>query len=182
MAKYNVFETTNMGAVHYAERIFDAVATEDIENGTFGYLDGLAEGESVIYKFVKGIKSGAFVVVANNPAWDFDTSNKTNQRRDKFVIKAGTPFRAYVVKVNDEFATAVEGVTAATQEKMKAGAYVTIDATTGKLVADEATNSGAVMEGVVMRERIVGGTVATATNNYGYTTKMYEVRVTTLAD
>ena len=41
MANYTVFESVNMKSTHYAERIFDAVATEDIENGTFGYLDGL---------------------------------------------------------------------------------------------------------------------------------------------
>ena len=41
---YCVFESTNMGTTKYAERIFDAVFTEDVENGTFGYLDGLEDG------------------------------------------------------------------------------------------------------------------------------------------
>ena len=38
MAKMTVFESTNMKSSRFAERIFDAVAEEDIENGTFGYL------------------------------------------------------------------------------------------------------------------------------------------------
>ena len=65
MAIYTVFESTNMGSTHYAERIFDAVATTDVENGTFGYLDGLADGESNIYKFVAGTKEGEPVVVVD---------------------------------------------------------------------------------------------------------------------
>ena len=79
MAKYTVFESTNMGSTKYAERIFDAVAEKDIENGTFGYLDGLADGESVIYKFVEGFKAGEPVVVVDNPAWKEDESKITKQ-------------------------------------------------------------------------------------------------------
>ena len=52
---YTVFESTNMASTKYAERIFDAVSTEDIENGTFGYLDGLADGEDVTYNFVPAL-------------------------------------------------------------------------------------------------------------------------------
>lgn len=182
MAKYNVFESTNMGSTHYAERIFDAVASVDIENGTFGYLDGIADGYDVVYNFVAGTKAGEEVVVADNPAWTEDNCRITNQRRDKYVIPAGTPFRVRVVKKNDEFATAIEGVTAATQEKMQKGAFVTIDATTGKLVAsDTQVGETALMEGQVMRERMSGGTVATPAHNYGYATKLFEVKIVALA-
>lgn len=181
MAIYNVFESTNMASTHYAERIFDAVCDVDVENGTFGYLEGLADGESHIYNFKAGTKKGAFVVVADQPAWTEDTSRKTNQRKDKFVIEAGVPFRVRVVKVRDEFATAVEGFTPDTRDVADAEKYVTIDATTGKLVVADAPVDGAVMNGKIMRTRVIGSIVTTAVRDYGYSRKMYEVKVETLA-
>ena len=180
MAIYTVFESVNMGSTHYAERIFDAVADVDIENGTFGYLDGLAEGETNVYNFKAGTKAGAKVVVADNPAWTEDASRTVHQRKDKYIIEAGTKFRVRVVKVNDEFGITIEGVTAATQSKMDVGAYLTIDAT-GKLVAKTATTADAVMEAVVERKRVVGGSLATAAHNYGYSKVMYEARINALA-
>ena len=105
----------------------------------------------------------------------------TNQRKDKFVIEAGTPFRVRVVKVHDEFATAAEGFTAATRESAAADKYVTIDATTGKLVVADAPVDGAVMNGKIMRTRVIGGLVTTSVRDYGYSRKMFEVKVETLA-
>lgn len=182
MPKYNVFETTNVGAVHFAERIFDAVAATDIENGTFGYLNGLATGETHIYNFVAGTSEGAQIVVANNPAWNYDTSRITNQRRDKYIIPAGTPFRVFVLKKNDEFATAIEGVTSASRTNMDVNAYVTIDSSTGKLVASSTAPTGTpAFVGTVMRKRVSGGTIATSAHNYGCATTLYEVKVTTIS-
>lgn len=180
MAIYTVFESVNMGSTHYAERIFDAVADVDIENGTFGYLDGLADGETNVYNFKAGTKAGAKVVVADNPAWTEDAYRTVHQRKDKYIIEAGTKFRVRVVKVNDEFGITIEGITSASKDKMDVGAYLTIDAT-GKLVAAEATTEGAVMEAVVERKRVVGGTLATAAHNYGYSKVMYEARINALA-
>lgn len=180
MAIYNVFESTNMASTHYAERIFDAVCDVDVENGTFGYLDGLAEGQSHIYNFKAGTKEGAVVVVADQPAWSEDTSRMTNQRKDKFVIEAGVPFRVRVVKVNDEFATAVEGFAVASRETVADGKYVSID-TTGKLVVADTPVEGAAMNGKIMRSRVMGSVITTAVRDYGYARKMYEVKVETLA-
>lgn len=181
MPKYTVFESTNMGSTHYAERIFDAVAEVDIENGTFGYLGDQEKEGSHIYKFVKGAQAGKPVVVVDQPAWTEDESKITNQRKDQFIIKAGTPFRVRVVKVNDEFGITIEGVTTASQDKMKIGAFLTIDDTTGKLVAANATTADAVMEAKVERKRTVGGTLVTSAHNYGYANVMYNARITTLA-
>lgn len=181
MPKYGVFESVNMGSTHYAERIFDAVATVDVENGTFGYLNGLAEGESHVYNFVAGTKEGEKVVVADNPAWSEDTCRITNQRRDNYVIKAGTRFRVRVIKVNDEFGVTVECMTPATREAVKDGSYLTIDANTGKLVVSDASTENAVMEAVVERHRMMGGTLVTAAHKYGYSNVMYEARVKVLA-
>ena len=50
---FAVFESTNMQSSHFAKRIFDVVANQDIENGTIGYLNGLADGYDVIYNFKK---------------------------------------------------------------------------------------------------------------------------------
>lgn len=180
MAIYTVFESVNMGSTHYAERIFDAVADVDVENGTFGYMDGLVENEANVYNFKAGTKAGEKVVVADNPAWSEDTTRTVNQRKDKYIIPAGTKFRVRVVKVNDEFGITAEGITAATREKLEVGAYLTIDAT-GKLVAADATTDGAVMEAVVERKRMVGGSLVTAAHTYGYSKAMYEARIKVLA-
>ena len=172
MAIYTVFESTNMGSTHYAERIFDAVATTDVENGTFGYLDGLADGEST--------KEGEPVVVVDQPAWTEDTCRITNQRKDKFINEAGTPFRVRVVKKNDEFAITAEGITSDSREQLKEKAFLTINAT-GKLKASATTTAKAIMEATVERKRITGGTIATAAHNYGYSRTIYEAKVKTLA-
>lgn len=181
MAKMTVFESTNMKSSRFAERIFDAVAEEDIENGTFGYLGEQEEEGSHVYKFKKGFKAGETVVVADQPAWKEDYRRTADMRRDKFVIPAGTRFRVRVVAKNDEFAITIEGVTPATRDKMKLGAHLTIDETTGKLVASETAAGGSpVMEAVVERKRIVGGTLTTAAHNYGYANEMFTARVKVL--
>lgn len=181
MANYIVFESVNMKSTHYAERIFDAVATVDIENGTFGYLDGLDDNEDVIYKFKKGSATGKQVVVVDQPAWNPDECKITNQRKDNFIIKAGTPFRVRVVAFNDEFAISVDGFTSATQSTADVGKFLTIDATTGKLVVGDSTTSAAKFEATIMRKRIQGATLVTVANTYGYSRTMYEAKVTTLA-
>lgn len=182
----NVFESTNMASTKYAERIFDAVATEDIENGTFGYLDGLATGESVTYNFKPGTKAGlkiGDIVVVDNPVWDADTCKRTNQRKDKFIIKAGTRFRARVVRKNDEFANSIDGFTSATQSVVTGATdftatsvYVSIDGATGKLVAATTKPTGVIV-GQIMRKRITGGTLVTTANTYGYKREMYETKI-----
>ena len=183
---FNVFESTNMATTKYAERIFDAVATEDIENGTFGYLDGLATGEAVTYNFKPGTKAGlkiGDIVVVDNPVWDADTCRRTNQRKDKFIIKAGTRFRARVVRKNDEFANSIDGFTSATQSVVTGATdftatpvYASIDSTTGKLVAATTKPTGVIV-GQIMRKRITGGTLVTTANTYGYKREMYETKI-----
>lgn len=178
---YTVFESINMASTKGAARIYDAVATTDVENGTFGYLNGLATNENNTYNFVKGAATGKEIVVADNPAWDSDTCKRTNQRRDKYIIKAGERFRARVIKRGDVFGISIDGATSTTQSAMAKNAFVTIDATTGKLVAKTSTTSGAAMEGTVEGERLMGGVIQTTAHNYGYSAKLYKVRVTTLA-
>lgn len=178
---YNVFESTNMGSTKYAERILDCVADVDIENGTFGYLNGLIKGQNDLYKFVVGTKKGEKVVVVDQPVWTEDTSRRTNQRKDKFIIAKGTPFRVRVVKVTDNFSIAVEGFTAETMEAAAAGKWVTIDETTGKLVVADAAVEGAVMNGKIEKTRILGGILNTPVRNYGYSRKMYDIRVESMA-
>lgn len=175
-----------MASVHYAERIFDCVSTEDIENGTFGYMDGLADNESAVYNFVKGTKSGETVVVADQPAWTEDTCKKSNQRKDKFIIPAGTRFRVRVVKKSDEFAVSIDGITVDTQSELDVDVtandvFVTIDPTTGKLVASATSTPDAIMEAKVMRKRMVGGMITTLSHNYGYSRVMYEAKIVALA-
>lgn len=179
---YNVFESTNMASTKFAERIYDAVASVDIENGTFGYLNGLATGESVVYNFVAGTSEGKQVVVADNPAYDVKSGRVVNQNKDKYIIPAGTKFRVRVVKVNDEFAVATEGFTSASASAIADGANVTIDASTGKLVASASNPaSGAVMVGQILRHRVQGGLITTASGAYGKAKTMYEIAVKKLA-
>ena len=93
MAVHACCETTNLRAVHYAERIWDGISKEDIDNGTIGYLDGQYEEGGFIYNFVKGSKEGMKPVLVHMPEWTEDTTNRLNQRKDKFFNEAGKPFR-----------------------------------------------------------------------------------------
>lgn len=183
---YTVFETINMRSVHFAKRIFDVVYDEPIENGTFGYLGELVEPN--VYKFVKGFAAGKPVMVAKNPEWQEDECRRTNQRRDKFIIPAGVRFRAFELDLDDEFGISIDGITAATQsvvtgetDFMAHDVFLTIDASTGKLVASTSSTDDAVMEARIERKRIVGGTLVTPVREYGYSQAIYEARVTTLA-
>lgn len=171
-----VCETTNLRAVHYAERIFDCVCDVDIDNGTIGYMDGLADGYSHIYNFKAGVKEGAVIVLAHNPEWTEDTSNRLNQRKDKFFIPAGTPFRAFVLRVTDEFALSAEGFAG----EPVVGKFVSVDAE-GKLAVADAAAEGAVLVGKIMRKRQVGSTLVTAAQKYGYARMMYTVKVEAMA-
>lgn len=171
-----VAETTNLRCVHYAERIWDAVSVEDVDNGTFGYLDGVETEGGVVYNFVKGSKEGAFVTMAHNPEWTEDTSRRLNQRKDKFFIPAGVKFRAYTLHEGDEFALSAEGFTAAPE----IGKFVTINAN-GKLDVVDTAPEGAVMVGKIMRKRQVGSTLVTGVRTYGYSRMMYTVKVESMA-
>lgn len=172
---HTVCETTNLRAVHYAARIFDCVCDVDIDNGTIGYIDGLADGETHIYNFKTGEKGGCVVLLAHNPEWTEGTSKKINQRKDKFFIPAGTPFRAFELKVNDEFALSVDGF----DGEPVVGKYVSINED-GKLHVSETRVSGGVMNGEIMRKRQVGSTLVTPLRSYGYARMMYTVKVDSL--
>lgn len=176
MAVYSVCETTNLRAVHYAERIGDAVADFDVENGMLGYLDGLADGETHTYNFVKGTKKGNKVVLVHNPEWSEDTSNRLNQRKDKFFIPEGTKFRAFTLSVGDEFALSKEGFAG----EPEVNKYVSINEN-GRLVVADAPVDDAVMVGKIMRKRQIGSTLVTSLRSYGYSRVMYDVKVESLA-
>ena len=176
-----VFESVNMASTKYAERIFDCVADVDLDNGTFGYMGELVDRN--IYKFIPGTKAGEKVLVVDVPAWDEDESSVLNQRRNRFYIPKGTPFRARVVKVNDEFGITIEGVSVGTQavvteEKdfMKNDVFLTVGAD-GKLVASTASTDGAVMEARVERKRMHGAKLITPLRQYGSDYFMYEARI-----
>lgn len=187
MAKYAVVETTNLRAVHFAERIMDCVSTEDIENGTLGHFEKLADGYTHVYEFVKGVKAGFPVVIVNTPAWSEDECRWSNQRRDQFINPAGTPFRAFVLHDGDEFGITIEGITAETRNIVtgvtnfvKNDVFVTVD-DSGKLKASATATADAIMEGRIERKRRIGATLVTAARDYGYANDMYEVRVKALA-
>lgn len=171
---HTVCETTNLGAVKFAERIFDAVADIDVDNGTIGYLDGLTETQD-IYKFVAGAKEGAQAVLAHNPEWDYDECRITNQRKDKFFNPEGERFRAYVLKMNDEFTLTEAGFVG----KPEVGKFATIDAT-GKLAICDAKAEGQFCV-EIMRKRTQGATLVTSVRDYGYAQMMYTAKVVALA-
>lgn len=182
---HTVFSSTNMASTKYVERIFDVVCEEDVDNGTFGYMGELVDRN--MYKFVKGTKAGEKVLVADQPAWNEDESSVLNQRRNRFYIPAGTPFRARVVKVNDEFGITIEGISAATQEVvsgetdfMKNDVFLTVG-NDGKLVASKSSTEGAIMEARVERKRLMGAKLITPLRQYGSDNFMYEARIKVLA-
>ena len=142
----------------------------------FGHAEGVETEEGVIYKFVKGIKEGCPVLVADQPAWTEDTSNRLNQRKDKFYIPAGIPFRARVVKVNDEMAFSPEGFNA----EPAINKFVVVNAN-GKLDIVDTAPTDAAMVGKIMRKRQIGSTLITKVREYGYARMMYTVKVESLA-
>jgi hypothetical protein len=169
-------ETTNLRAVHYAERIWDGISNIDIDNGTIGYLDGQAEEGGVIYNFIAGTKKGMVPVLVHMPEWTEDTSNRLNQRKDKFTNVANRPFRCFTLHLGDEFALSEDGFTSAPV----VGKFVTINAN-GKLDVVDAAPADAVMVGKIMRKRQVGSTLVTGVRTYGYSRMMYTVKVDSLA-
>lgn len=182
---HTVFDSVNMASTKYAERIFDCVCDEDVDNGTFGYMGELVDRN--IYKFVKGTKAGEKVLVVDVPAWDEDETSVLNQRRNRFYIPAGTPFRARVLKVNDEFGITIEGVSAGTQtvvteetDFMANDVFVTVG-DDGKLVASKTSTDGAIMEARIERKRLMGAKLITPLRQYGSDNFMYEARIKVLA-
>ena len=173
---HTVCETSNLRCVHYAERIWDAVADVDVDNGTLGYLGDAAVEGGVIYNFNAGTSEGKAVVLAHNPEWTEDTSRMTNQRKDKFFVPAGVPFRAYTLHEGDEFALSTEGFVGTPE----IGKYVSID-NNGKLAVADAPVEGAAMVGKIMRKRQIGSTLVTDARTYGYSRMMYMVKVESLA-
>ena len=169
-------ETTNLRAVHYAERIWDGISDVNIDNGTLGYLDGQFEDGGVIYNFKAGAMGGKAPVLVHMPEWTEDTSRMTNQRKDKFTNVAGRPFRCFTLAEGDEFALSEDGFTTAPE----VGKYVTIDAT-GKLAVADAPVDDAVMVGKIMRKRQIGSVLVTGVRNYGYARMMYTVKVESIA-
>lgn len=169
-------ETSNLRAVHYAERIWDGISDIDIDNGTLGYLDGQHEDGGVIYNFKAGTKEGSPVVLVHMPEWTEDTSNRLNQRKDKFFNVAGVPFRCFTLHQGDEFALSESGFTSAPE----VGKFVTINAN-GKLDVSDTASEGAVMVGKIMRKRQIGSTLVTPLRPYGYARMMYTVKVESLA-
>lgn len=176
MGKYAVIESTNMASTRYAERIYDAVATEDIENGTVGYIEDYVDDEGVVYAFNKGYKEGAILVIVDQVAWDYDTTLISKQRKDNFICKAGTPFRVRALKLGDEFGLTKEGFTSATRDTLAKDMYVTIDNTTGKLVVEESEPTTNVY-GKIIKKELRGGQLATSANDYGYVSEMYIVKI-----
>lgn len=184
-----VFWSSNLRATHFAERIFDAVCDEVVENGTFGYLEKQHEEfDGHVYKFVKGFKAGEPVFVAHNPEWNYDNSRLTSQAKHNFVIEAKTPFRAFGLHKLDEFGISIEGITPATREMVENekdfignNVYLTIDETTGKLVASAESNPDAVMEARIMRKYITGNKLVTPLRSYGRSSEIYEAKINVLA-
>lgn len=173
---FTVFESINMQSTAHGGRIYDCVAEEAIENGTVGYIEELAEGESHIYKFVKGTKENCDNLIVDQPAWTEDTSKITNRRRDKFTNAPNVPFSARLLVAHDVFGVTIDGFTSASQSQAKVGAYVAIDASTGKFVAQaSAPESG--NYGKIERKRIAGGTLATTAHNYGHAMEIFEIRM-----
>lgn len=177
---HGVLETTNMGATRYAERIFDCVSDVDLDNGVIGHMEELAEGHTHIYKFVPGVKAGEPVLIVNAPAWSEDESRIECQRKDKFYIPAGTAFRAFVMKVTDEFAVNVACATPDTQDAMAVGKFVSVDDATGKLVVADAAAEDATFVGEIMRKRVQGGKIITPIRSYGRVHDMFTIKVKAL--
>ena len=91
----------------------------------------------------------------------------------------------------DEFGISLEGITPATQEMVKTttdfignDVYLTVDETTGKLVASNTRKEDAVMEARIMRKYITGNKLVTPLRTYGthsHDSAIYEAKINVLA-
>ena len=181
MARTGVIISTNMKSTHGAERIYDAVCDTDVENGMVGYLDELAVGEDVIYTFKKGTMAGKTLVIVDQPVWDYDTTKRTNQCKDKFSVEVGTVFRVRTLAKGDEFGINNAAVTTASLGNLDVDAFLTVDNATGKFVASSSTTASAQFEAVVLRKKMQGATLITGVRTYGYANEIFEVGVKTIA-
>lgn len=174
MAIYGVFESTNMASTKRGgARIYDVIADVDLENGMFGYLDDLADGERNVYKFVLGEKSGADPIVIDQPVWSYENDRKSKQRRENFNVPAGTICRARQVVKGDDFAISKECTTV--PNDIEVDKYLSID-TSGKLIAS-ATKPTSGFVAKVQLKKVFNDTVYAPAKVWGQPISMYECKV-----
>ena len=190
MAKYGVIDSSNMASTYRGDvHIYDAVSTENIENGTVGYITPTDTSEGVIYNFYKGTKDitdTSIIVIVDDPAWNYDTTRITNQRLDNFIIEAGNVFRVREIDKRDVFALNDACFESDVVAKLSTGIVggslkIAEDSTTGKfsLSSDTAVtlDSDSKLVVAVENKRTVGGLITSNANSRGYVRDMYELRV-----
>lgn len=94
---YMTVETTNL----HGCACFSFQATTDIQNGAIVGKGDLVIGENSIYNSLDDYTNGMYLVA--NPAWSYNDNSLTDQNEEKFINKAGTPFRVYELKKNRKF-------------------------------------------------------------------------------
>ena len=125
MAVHAVCETTNLRAVHYAERIWDAVSEKDIDNGTIGYLDGVSvKGGVIYYVGPTPAKPGRAIGSAGpTSSYRMDAySEPLMQQGLKVMIGKGPrseEYRQMLVKYGAIYVSAIGGAAASISESVK---------------------------------------------------------------
>ena len=128
MAK-GIFESTNITGRNYS-----FVSAVDLENGMLVHKGELVPGSKDVYEAL--IPTSATindepVFMVGNPAWSYDTSSVVNQNEDNYIVKAGTVFRVYGLKVTDKFGIADYGI----EGTPVVGQYVGLQAGSAKPIA-----------------------------------------------
>jgi len=93
--------------------IYNVQSADALENGSIGYLNGLASGEKEVYAFAKyataTITTKKAVLIAHPEIMD-NESTMALRRLSGFVNTAATPVRAYELAVGDIFSVSADMV------------------------------------------------------------------------
>lgn len=184
---YAVVETTRLAAVRGGAHIYSAIAEEDIQNGSVGYLGDLAENvegyETYEFKTFDSDSLGKHpVVLVANPEWDYCECRKTNQALYNYINKAGKVFRVFDLIRGDNYGITAPGldVSGLSGSEIEEGYYVITaeDTTKLKVVKTEAETNDSGFVGKIIG--IVKKTVTMTAKNgttYGRPSTMYLINI-----
>ena len=171
MAKYGIFESTNLVATKFGAHIVDALVTEDTENGSVGYVK-YVDGVPTFTKFTADTIGKFEPVIVAQPAWSYDESYTKNQRANQFIVEANTTARCYTTVAMDKFSLSAEAI----KGTPAVGKYLVLEADSGKFAVSDTAAGAYVAEIVATHMR--GASLELKNGSvYGESTVMYEAVV-----
>lgn len=115
--------------------MYSVVATEDIHNGSIGYLGELKEGETEVREFLKPtaeLMADGELVFITTPELIYDQSKKSSGALGKFINVADLAMVGCPKNLGDEFEVSANMITALANKPV-AGNYLVVEANSYKL-------------------------------------------------